>query len=278
MKSAKTISEVKKIRKGISGSVGFIPTMGYLHEGHLSLVRFAKKENDFAFVSIFVNPKQFGPSEDLAKYPRDINRDLSMLENAGVDGVFLPNAEEIYPEGFDTYVSVSHLSKILEGEKRPGHFDGVCTVVLKLFNIIQPHNAYFGKKDAQQVAVIKKMVTDLQVPITIKTGDTLRESDGLAMSSRNVFLNEEERNSAQSLYKSLQLAEMLYKSGERNPKKIKQQMAKIINTANGIIDYISIADLDTFEELPEVKNDVLVSVAVYIGKTRLIDNLLLHTR
>lgn len=278
MKIVKTVNDVRKIRKGIAGSIGFIPTMGYLHEGHISLVKRAKKENDFVIVSIFVNPKQFGPSEDLSKYPRDAKRDISLLESAGADGVFLPNTDEIYPIGFETYVSVTALSKVLEGEKRPGHFDGVCTVVAKLFNIIQPQTVYFGQKDAQQIAVIKKMVTDLQIPVIVKTGETIRENDGLAMSSRNIFLSQQERKEAVSLYHSLQLAERLYKDGQRNSEKIKHEMAKIINQANGKIDYISIADPTTLEELSEIKADVLVSIAVYMGKTRLIDNLLLHSK
>lgn len=277
MKIAKTITDVRKIRKEIAGSIGFIPTMGYLHEGHLSLVKRAKKENDFVIVSIFVNPKQFGPAEDLSKYPRDSKRDIVMLKNAGADGVFIPDIDEIYPGDFETSVSVSHLSKILEGETRPGHFDGVCTVIGKLFNIIQPQTAYFGQKDAQQVAVIKRMVTDLQFPVIVKTGETVRENDGLAMSSRNIFLNQQERKDALSLYHSLQLAERLFEDGERNSEKIKHEMTKIIKEVEGSIDYISIANPTTLEELSEITSEALVSIAVYIGKTRLIDNVLLYS-
>jgi pantoate--beta-alanine ligase len=272
MHIAKTIKEIKDLRKDMSGTVGFIPTMGYLHEGHFSLVRRAKKENDFVIVSIFVNPKQFGPGDDLAKYPRDTDHDLSMLTDSGADAVFLPNASGIYPPGFETYVITTGLSKILEGERRPGHFDGVCTIVSKLFNIIAPTRSYFGQKDAQQVAVMKKMVYDLEIPVEVIACETVREKNGLAMSSRNIFLSKSERSEAVCLYQALQIAETMIKEGQRNADSVKQAMTKHIAWANGKIDYISIAEPVTLEELQFITKNALVSMAVYFGKTRLIDN------
>jgi pantoate--beta-alanine ligase len=271
-----TIREMRKLRGTMSGSIGFIPTMGYLHEGHLSLVEQAKKENEHVVVSIFVNPKQFGPNEDFSRYPRDEQRDTELLKKAGVDVLFLPTVDEIYPEGFDTYVIVENISQVLEGEKRPGHFKGVATVVTKLFNIIQPDNAYFGQKDAQQVSVMKKMVTDLQFPIKIVVGITIREPNGLAKSSRNVYLTESEQKEAAVLFRSLQLALEKFQKGEKDSIKIKKEMKKLIQTTSGSIDYISIVDPETLKELDIIKKDTLISLAVYFGKTRLIDNIILH--
>lgn len=276
MQTAKTINEMRILRGKTTGKVGFIPTMGYLHEGHISLVEQAKKENDYVVVSIFVNPKQFGPNEDFTKYPRDEQHDAELLEKAGVDVLFLPTVDEMYPEGFETHVTVENTSQVLEGAKRPGHFRGVATVVTKLFNIIQPDNTYFGQKDAQQVAVMKRMIADLQFPITLHIGDTLRESNGLAKSSRNVYLSEKDRTEAAVLFKSLQLAQEEFQKGEKDSAKIKNEMEKLIQMTSGKIDYVSIADPETLQELDFIKKDALVSLAVYFGKTRLIDNIILH--
>lgn len=276
MQIARSISDMRKVRKSMRGSVGFIPTMGYLHEGHISLVEQAKKENDHVVVSIFVNPKQFGPNEDFSKYPRNEEHDTQLLTDAGVAVLFLPTAAEMYPEGFETYVTVEKTSQVLEGAKRPGHFTGVATVVSKLFNIIQPDAAYFGQKDAQQVAVMKKMVTDLQFPLQIHVGETVREPDGLAKSSRNVYLSKKDRKAASVLYSSLQLAKTLLQKGEKDANKIKKEMGKRIGTTSGRIDYISIADPETLEELEHIEKEAVVSLAVYFGKTRLIDNTFLR--
>ena len=227
-------------------------------------------------VSIFVNPTQFGPSEDFNSYPRDTERDLSLLEKAGADAVFMPGVDEMYPPGADTFVVPGRIAERLEGAVRPGHFKGVATVVLKLFNLVQPQRAYFGQKDAQQVAVIKKMVADLDVPVEIIVMPTVRESDGLAMSSRNSYLNPAERLAATVLYRSLRLAEDLIKGGERDSELIKSRMTGLIEGEPlARIDYISLADAKSLEELPFVVKPVLISLAVRIGKTRLIDNITL---
>lgn len=273
IKVIKTIKEMRKFRQSLSRSIGFVPTMGYLHAGHLSLVKLAKKENDYIIVSIFVNPKQFGPNEDFQKYPRDTDRDLRMLKKEKVDVVFLPDISELYPAGFETYISIEEITNRLEGAIRPGHFKGVATVVAKLFNIIQPARAYFGQKDAQQVVVIKKMATDLNIPVDLIIGKIVRETDGLALSSRNVYLNTKERKEATIIFKSLCLAQELVKKGERNSKKIKSEMEKLINTTSGKIDYISIADKQSLDEVKQIDKEALVSLAVRFGKTRLIDNI-----
>lgn len=269
---AKTIAEIRTWRQNVFDTVGFIPTMGYLHDGHLSLIQKAKRENDRVVVSIFVNPKQFGPKENFTSYPRDTDRDLQFLKDAKADVVFLPELEEMYPAGFDSKVSVMGLSKKLEGKRRPGHFDGVATVVSKLFNIVQPQKAYFGQKDAQQVVIMKKMVSDLQFPLSIIVGETIREKDGLALSSRNVFLSEAESKQAAVLFQSLRLAQKLFSQGEHSALKIKNAMQKLINTTDGKIDYISIADPESLTEVSYLKKGTIVSLAVYYGKTRLIDN------
>lgn len=276
MKITKTIDEIKKLRGQLSGSVGFVPTMGYLHEGHLSLVKQAKTENDLVIVSVFVNPKQFGPHEDFQKYPRDIQRDLTFLESAKTDIVFLPSVEELYPQGYETYVNLENLPAKLEGEVRPGHFTGVATVLTKLFHIVLPDKAYFGQKDAQQVIVVKKMVTDLNFSTEIVVGETVRESDGLAMSSRNVFLSSSERKEAAILYQSLCVAKELITNGETHTKKIKEAMEKLIKTTSGKIDYISIADPRTLDEVETIKEGTLISLAVRFGTTRLIDNIIIE--
>jgi pantoate--beta-alanine ligase len=277
MKIVKTVAEFKKLRAGLKAPLGFVPTMGYLHEGHLELVRRARAENPSVVVSIFVNPTQFGPEEDFSRYPRDPERDLALLEKEGTDLVFMPPAEEMYPPGFDSWVEVGSISQKLEGAARPGHFRGVATVVAKLFNIVRPDRAYFGQKDAQQLAVIRKMVVDLDMSIEIIAVPTVREPDGLAMSSRNTYLNAEERKQAMVLYQSLKLAQKLYAGGERDAKAIIAQMTALIKQQPlAEIAYISIADAGTLEELDKVKPPALVSMAVRFGKTRLIDNVVLQ--
>lgn len=254
-----------------------MPTMGYLHEGHLTLVRRARRENDHVVATIFVNPTQFGPHEDLASYPRDPQRDLMLLKKDGVDAVFMPSAEEMYPPGYCTYVNVERITERLEGASRPGHFRGVATVVAKLFNIVEPHRAYFGQKDAQQLLVIKRMVADLNMNIEVVPVPTVREPDGLAMSSRNTYLNPTERRAALVLYRALTLAQELWRQGERDATRIRQEMEAFIRKEPlAKIDYVSIADPDSLEELTLLDDrPALVSLAVRIGKTRLIDNVML---
>lgn len=269
-----SIKQFKEERKIIS----FVPTMGYLHEGHLSLVRYAKKNSDVCVVSIFVNPTQFGPNEDFSRYPRDEKRDLDLLEKENCDLVFIPSAEEMYGTDYQTFVKVKKYSDILEGEFRPTHFEGVTTVVLKLFNIVQPDFAVFGQKDAQQAFIIQKMVNDLNIPIRIDVLPIVRESDGLAMSSRNVYLNEDERKQALSLFQGIQLAEKLFKDGERNTKRIIQEVKKIINQYPlAKIDYVEIVDRNTFLKVDDLKkgNSYYLLLAVRVGNTRLIDNTIL---
>jgi pantoate--beta-alanine ligase len=273
MKIVKTIADFRKLRAKLRVPVGFVPTMGYLHEGHLVLVRRAKKENPSVVISIFVNPTQFGPREDYKQYPRNPERDLALLEKEGTDVVFMPSAEEMYPSGFDSWVEVGRLAERLEGAARPGHFRGVATVVAKLFNIVRPDRAYFGQKDAQQLLVIKKMTNDLDIDIEIVAVPTVREPDGLAMSSRNTYLNAEEREQAVVLYQALKLAQKLFAGGEKDAKAIIRQMTDLIGQQPlAKIEYISIADAETLEELDRVKPPALISLAVRFGKTRLIDN------
>jgi pantoate--beta-alanine ligase len=276
MKVISTVAEFKEARRKIRGTVGFVPTMGYLHEGHLFLARRAKAENDVSVVSIFVNPTQFGPKEDFARYPRDPDRDLALLEKERTDLVLMPPVEEMYPPGISTWVDVEGVTKRLEGAARPGHFRGVATVVAKLFNIVEPARAYFGEKDAQQVVVIQKMVTDLNMNLEVVVVPTLREPDGLAMSSRNVYLNPEERQAAVVLWRSMNLVKGLQQKGERDAEKLRNEMVALIKKEPlARIDYVSIADPRTLDELSHIKGSALVSMAVYIGKTRLIDNLIL---
>ena len=273
----KTIAEMRELRRQLSGSVGFVPTMGYLHEGHLALVKQARSENSTVVVSIFVNPTQFGPAEDFRTYPRDLNRDLMLLGREETDVVFMPSDEEMYPLGFSSWVDVEKVTEYLEGKSRPGHFRGVATVVAKLFNIVQPTKAYFGQKDAQQAVVIKKMVADLNMNLEIVVVPTVRESDGLAMSSRNTYLNSVERQAATVLFKALSLAEQLWQDGEKDADKIRQQMALLIQKELlAQIDYVSVANAETLEELKAIDRSALASLAVRIGKTRLIDNMLLE--
>jgi pantoate--beta-alanine ligase len=276
MKVVETITEMKQVRRALKEPVGFVPTMGYLHEGHISLVRAAKAENKSVVVSIFVNPTQFGPKEDLSKYPRDLNRDLAMLEKIGTDVVFFPADKEMYPPGYDTWVDVDKLTKRLEGASRPTHFRGVTTIVTKLFNIVEADNAYFGQKDAQQALVIQKMAKDLNMNVRVIVCPTIRESDGLAMSSRNVYLTSEQRKQAAVLYRSLILAKELHAKGERDAIKIKQHMTALIQKKPlAVIDYISIASLETLEELDTIQGKALVSMVVKFGNTRLLDNIML---
>jgi len=252
--------------------------MGYLHEGHLSLIRKAKQEHDIVVVSIFVNPTQFAPTEDLEKYPRDILRDTELAEKNGCDIIFVPTAEEMYPKGFSSFVTIEGLSSVLEGKFRPTHFKGVSTVVLKLFNIIQPDTAYFGQKDAQQSSIIRKMVNDLNLPLRIEIVPTVREQDGLAMSSRNVYLNAEQRTNATILYQSLQLASSMIAKGERDPSAIIRAMDQLINTKHpSQIDYIEVVDAETLEKKQVLRSGdmVLIPLAVRFGTTRLIDNSIL---
>ena len=276
MKVVEKLDEIQQLRKQLAEPVGFVPTMGYLHEGHLFLVRQARVENSSVVVSIFVNPTQFGPQEDLNKYPRDPERDLALLEEEKTDIVFMPVAADMYPSNFNSWVEVDKITDRLEGASRPGHFRGVTTVVAKLFNIVQPTRAYFGQKDAQQAIVIKKMVSDLNMNLEIVTLPTVREADGLAMSSRNTYLNPEERQAATVLYQSLCLAQKSWSQGEKDADKLRQEMIALIQKQPlADIDYVSIANAETLDELDTINSPALVSLAVKIGSTRLIDNIVL---
>jgi pantoate--beta-alanine ligase len=272
----KTIADMTYLRLNLKEPVGLVPTMGYLHEGHMSLVRKARAENKSVVVSIYVNPTQFGPKEDLSKYPRDLDRDLAMLDKEGVNVIFFPADKEMYPTGYDTWVTVDNLTKPLEGDSRPTHFRGVTTIVTKLFNIVRPTNAYFGQKDAQQSLVIKKMTADLNMNLEVVVCPTIREPDGLAMSSRNVYLNPEQRKAAPVLYQSLLLAKDMFAIGERNAAVILEQMTVLIQKEPlAKIDYISLSDTETLAELKTINKSALVSMAVRFGNTRLIDNIIL---
>lgn len=272
-----TIAGFRAARRSLAGSVGLVPTMGFLHEGHLKLVECAREDNQVVAVSIFVNPTQFGPNEDFAHYPRDPDRDLALLREAGVHLVFMPGVDEMYPPDFQTAIELSEVTQGLEGARRPGHFRGVATVVAKLFNVVQPTRAYFGQKDAQQVAVIRRMVADLSMPVEVVVVPTVRAADGLALSSRNSYLTPRQRKAAPVLYRALQAAQMLYDKGERDPDWMRATLRDIITQEPlADIDYISIADYDTLKELIEPSaSPILVSLAVRIGKARLIDNLVL---
>jgi pantoate--beta-alanine ligase len=272
--SFRSVSEDGALRH--EGTVGLVPTMGYLHDGHLSLVRRAREECDHVVVSIFVNPTQFGPKEDLSRYPRDLDRDLSLIEPLGTDLVWIPTAEMMYPPGYQTWVEMEAMTRPLEGAMRPGHFRGVTTVVAKLFNAVQPHRAYFGQKDAQQAAVIRQMTRDLSYPIEIVICPIVRELDGLAMSSRNVYLDPEQRKAATVLYRSLSAAKEAYEKGERDAEKIRGKMKEVLaGEPLAQMQYVSCADYDTLEELETVTGKTLLSMAVFVGKTRLIDNFVL---
>jgi pantoate--beta-alanine ligase len=274
MQVVRTIAEIRALRQKLSGPVGFVPTMGYLHEGHLALVKQARRENSAVIVSIYVNPTQFGPREDFGAYPRDLDRDLDLLRKEGTDIVFVPLDDEVYSPGFSSWVDVEKVTERLEGASRPGHFRGVATIVTKLFNIVQPTRAYFGQKDAQQVVVIKRMVADLNMDLEVVLVPTVRESDGLAMSSRNIYLNPKERQAATILFKALTLVQQLRRGGEKDAEKIRRQMAALIQKEPlAHVDYVSIADAETLEELNLLDRTAVASLAVKIGKTRLIDNM-----
>lgn len=273
---AKTVSQVRAYHKKNTGTWGLVPTMGALHQGHLSLVKRARAENECVAVSIFVNPTQFAAGGDFEKYPRPLERDLELLKPLGVDLVFAPANAEIYPPDFQTFVTVEEITKPLEGAMRPGHFRGVATVVTKLFNVVQPDRAYFGQKDAQQVAVIKQLVRDLNMPVEIVVGETIREADGLAMSSRNAYLSFEEKSAAAVLYRALCAARDAYSRGERDGEKLRVVMRETLQQEpRANVEYVSAADPLTLHELDEIKNGVLLSLAVRFGTTRLIDNFLL---
>jgi pantoate--beta-alanine ligase len=276
-------SDLGEVRRAVAAarsrgaSIGCVPTMGALHAGHVSLLQRARTETGFVAATIFVNPAQFGPQEDLAKYPRPIEQDLKLCRDADVDLVFMPDAAAIYPEGFATWVEVTGLSDVLEGASRPGHFRGVSTVVLKLLNIVHPDGAYFGAKDYQQQTLIRRMVRDLDLPVEIVVCPTVRESDGLALSSRNMYLSRGERKSAIALYESLQLAERRLREGERDVVAVSQAMRDHLNSRSGVVaDYAVIADPDTLELLAEPRPRMVALVAARVGTTRLIDNLIIE--
>ena len=277
MHVVETIAEVRRLRHSLSGSWGLVPTMGYLHAGHLSLVQRARAENDRVAVSIFVNPTQFGPSEDLATYPRDLPRDLELLRAADVDLVWAPSMNEMYPPGFQTYVTVEEVTRVLEGAARPGHFRGVATVVAKLFLVCQPDRAYFGQKDAQQVVVVQQMTRDLGFPVQIVVCPTVREPDGLALSSRNVYLTPEQRQAAPVLYRALRAAQEAWQRGEHDGERLRAVMLAVLSEEPlAQPEYVSAADLHTLQELGDAGQGVLLSLAVRIGRTRLIDNIRLE--
>ena len=271
-----TLDELFYSRRFLDGPVGLVPTMGYLHAGHTSLVKQARQECNSVMVSIFVNPTQFGPNEDLASYPRNVEGDLHLLEEADVDLVWMPSAEVMYPPGFQTWVEVDNLTKALEGSMRPGHFRGVTTVVSKLFNATRPDRAYFGQKDAQQAAVLRQMTRDLSYPIDIIVCPTLREADGLAMSSRNTYLDAEQRQAAAVLYRALSAARADYEAGQKDAEVLRQKVKAVVAAEpQARLQYVSCADYDNLVELELVNARAVLSLAAFIGKTRLIDNIVL---
>lgn len=278
--SLEWIETIAEMRKHLAGwrragrSIGLVPTMGYFHRGHLSLMERARRENDRVVVSLFVNPTQFGPGEDFERYPRDPDRDRALAEAAGVDAIFSPSPGEMYPQGFQTYVEVTELSQGLCGASRPGHFRGVATVVTKLFNIVQPDRAYFGEKDAQQLRVVKRMVRDLNLPVEIIPVATVREPDGLAMSSRNTYLSPEERRAALVLSKSLFYARERVEGGECDVCRLKAEMREIISREPLVdLEYLEFRDSENLQPVSAVKGEVLIALAARVGKTRLIDNI-----
>ena len=266
-------NEIKKI-KGNKKTIGFVPTMGALHLGHLSLIKQAANDNDIVVVSIFVNPAQFGPKEDLKKYPRSLKNDLELCRKSGVDLVFLPAAEMMYPQGYSTFVEVEGLSNKLCGISRPGHFRGVTTVVAKLLNIVEPNLLYLGQKDAQQAIIIARMIKDLNFPVEVKVMPIVRQQDGLAVSSRNLYLNKEQRTQAQVLSQALSLAKSLIANGQCDCSRIIARMSQLIHKQQVKIDYIAIVDSMDLKPLKRISGNCLVTLAVYLGKTRLIDNLI----
>ena len=276
MEIVETAADMRLARARMRGQVGLVPTMGALHEGHMALVRSAREENEHIIATIFVNPTQFNDPKDLLNYPRDMERDLDMLRAAGVDTVFTPTPDVMYPPNYQTYVTVQQVTEGLEGAHRPGHFRGVATVVAKLFNLTQPHRAYFGQKDAQQVVVIKRMVTDLNFPLEVVVCPTLREADGLAMSSRNRKLTPEQRRAAPVLYRALSAAQLAFENGERDPEVLRQVMQAVLASEPlAEVEYVSLADAENLNELREpIAGSTLVSLAVRVGAVRLIDNLI----
>ncbi len=278
MQTVSTIPDLRLARLRLPAPIGLVPTMGYLHEGHLSLVRLARLECSSVVVSIFVNPTQFGPREDLTAYPRDLPRDLSLLESAGADLVWTPTPEIMYPPGYQTWVTVEEVTLPLEGAMRPGHFRGVTTVVAKLFNAVQPDRAYFGQKDAQQARVIQQMVGDLDFPVQVVVCPIMREQDGLAMSSRNAYLSPAERQAATVLSRALGASRSAWEAGERDAGRLRQVMSATINAEPlARLQYVSCADPQTLQEIEgAVSGRALLSMAVYLGKTRLIDNLVVE--
>lgn len=275
MKIVKSFKELTSIREELPGPVGFVPTMGYLHAGHVSLVRTARAKNESVIVSIFVNPTQFAPAEDLRSYPRDLARDAELLEGAGVDLIWTPDEETMYPQGYQTWVSVEEVTRELEGARRPGHFRGVATVVAKLFNAVRPDRAYFGQKDAQQVVVIRQMVRDLNYPVAIEVCPIVREADGLALSSRNSYLNPAERQAATVLSRALNTAEQAFERGEDDSGVLREVLLGVLNQEPlARVQYVSVAHPQTLKELEGKADQALISLAVYVGKTRLIDNVL----
>jgi pantoate--beta-alanine ligase len=279
IRSAAAMTAFSKSAQRSVKTVGFVPTMGALHQGHLSLVRAARRQSDVVVVSIFVNPTQFGPNEDFAKYPRSFERDRAMLEAENTDCIFSPSVEEMYPPGATTWVTVEALSEKLDGRSRPGHFRGVTTVVSKLFNIIEPQLAFFGQKDAAQAAIIRKMVRDLNFNVNIVVCPIVREGDGLAMSSRNAYLNPEQRRQATVLSRSLQRVDSLIRQGETNPETLIAAGKQAVAEEPAVrLDYFEIVHPDTLDRVPDVRREALVAVAAYVGTTRLIDNLLVPER
>lgn len=280
METIRTIAWMKeKVREARQEQrvIGLVPTMGALHAGHMALVERAKKECAPVYASIFLNPTQFGPNEDLSKYPRPLEADMEKLTAAQVDGLFLPTPAEMYPHGFSTYVHVEGLSERLEGKSRPGHFRGVVTVVLKLFEIVQPHYAYFGRKDAQQVRIVEKMVRDLNLDVELVICPTVREPDGLAMSSRNAYLNAQERRAATVLFRALKAAEKELRAGVRDTFELQHTMRKVLDgEKHARVDYAEIVDADNFEPVARLGRTSYALLAVRIGNTRLIDNMLIH--
>lgn len=276
---AKEMHDAVREEKSRGKIIGFVPTMGFLHEGHLSLVRESARQADVTVVSIYVNPAQFGPKEDFREYPRDIKRDTEILEAEGVDYIFSPDNEEIYPEGYKTYVEVHDLQDTLCGRSRPGHFRGVCTVVLKLFNIIEPDIAYFGQKDAQQAIILKRMAQDLNLEVEIEVLPIVREEDGLALSSRNTYLDQEERKAARVLSKTLEEAREMVKNGEQDSGKVINRMKEmIIQEPRAKIDYVEIADMENLNPVAKIEKEALAALAVFIGEVRLIDNTILKVK
>ena len=281
----KVISKISEMRSAVRSQksngkkIGFVPTMGFLHEGHLSLVRESVQRTDCTVVSVFVNPTQFGPGEDFQEYPRDLEKDKALLRDLGVDYVFIPDDQEMYPEGFKTFVEVKDLQDKYEGQSRPGHFRGVCTVVLKLFMIIEPDVAHFGQKDAQQAVIVKKMARDLNLDVKIQVLPTVREKDGLALSSRNIYLSQDQRKAALCLVNSLRKAKNMIEAGETNPHVVANEIQNMIAEQElAALDYVAIVNLENFENLDTIDEETLIAVAVYFGKIRLLDNIIVGNK